>query len=313
MSPVTPDGFIRPLIHLTREDIRDWARAENIVWRDDSSNENTELVRNRMRLEVFNPKLVQVLSANAAVAQDEENWWSARIPDLFARLVQDGAPGLQFSVAALNSLHPAELRRLLRHAVRQVKGDLRSIDLSHIEALIKLLQSEAGHDRILLPGVDVLRSFGTVLMAEPGHLGNQPRHYQLWVEIGLEQALPYSGGRLYVNWVKPEDRFCGNFGVTDSVREVADLDGDVLRQAGSLSRLQLRNWEPGDEYRRTGHEKPEKIKSLFQEHRIVLWERRRWPVLILDDEIVWSRLFGAAAMYKVHKDSSSILRLTYIR
>jgi len=311
MPPVTEDGLIRPFIHFTREEIREWARAQGISWREDSSNENTELVRNRMRLEVFNPQLVQVLSANAVVAQDEEDWWAERITGLYESLARPTALGLQFPASALSSLHAAEQRRVIRYALKQVKGDLRSIDLSHVEAVRKVLQSEAGHDRILLPGADVLRSFGTVLMAEPGRIGNEPRHYQMAAEIGLEQALPYDNGRLYVNWINPGDRFCGNFGVEDSGREVVDLDGDVLSGAGSLSRLRVRNWEPGDEYPRTGHERPEKIKSLFQQYRIVLWDRRRWPVMVLDDEIVWSRRFGASAKFQANGQSRRILRLIY--
>jgi len=317
MRPVTADGFIRPFIHFTREEIRGWAQAQGILWREDSSNENTELVRNRMRLEVFNPQLVEVLSANAVVAQDEEDWWAGRIADLYASLARPTALGVLFSVPALSGLHAAEQRRVIRHALKQLKGDLRSIDLAHVEAVRKVLQSEAGHDRILLPGADVLRSFSTVLIAEPGKIGNEPRHYQMQVKIGLEQALPYDNGRLYVNWINPGDRFCGNFGEAGSIQEVVDLDGDVLSGLGGLAKLRVRNWEPGDEYLRTGHEKPEKIKSLFQEYRIVLWDRRRWPVLILDDElilegeIVWSRRFGASAKFQANGQSRRILRLIY--
>ena len=43
--------------------------------------------------------------------------------------------------------------------------------------------------------------------------------------------------------------------------------------------LELRNWRPGDQYRRVGSAGEEKIKTFFQEARIPLWERRHWPVL----------------------------------
>jgi tRNA(Ile)-lysidine synthase len=220
--------------------------------------------------------------------------------------------GLQFSVDALNRHHPAEQRRILRRAIRNTKGDLRSIDLSHTEALRKLIESKAGHDRILLPGVDALRSFGILLLAKPGVIGDEARHYQISLEFGRELALPYDGGRLYVNWIKTAGENCGNFGVdASSAQESVDFDGDSLLLAGKPDGLYIRNWEPGDEYLRTGHEKPEKIKSLFQEHRIVLWDRRRWPVLVLNDEIVWSLRFGPAAKFAARGESRSVLRLLY--
>jgi tRNA(Ile)-lysidine synthetase-like protein len=91
------------------------------------------------------------------------------------------------------------------------------------------------------------------------------------------------------------------------------LDGGVLESLGLSSSLQVRNWEPGDEYCRAGHVKPEKVKSLFQEYRILLWERRRWPVMVLNDEIVWVRRFGAAAKFLANDESQNIIRLVFSR
>ena len=131
-------------------------------------------------------------------------------------------------------------------------------------------------------------------------------------ELGKDLALPYDGGRLYVNWIKPNEPFCGKFGKeADTIQETADLDGNILAGVAKLGDLYIRNWEPGDEYLRTGHNKAEKIKSLFQEHRIALWERRRWPVMVLADEIVWSKRFGPSAKFQAQSESLSVLRLTY--
>jgi tRNA(Ile)-lysidine synthase len=312
MPAVTSDGLIRPMLAVSREEVREWAAQKGIQWREDSSNLNTGLTRNWLRLEVMNPQLVRVLAATAGVAQDEENWWAARMADLYAATVHQSKLGPQFPVAAFQALHTAEQRRLLRFAIREVKGDLRSIDLAHVEAIRKLLESEAGHDRTLLPGVDAIRSFGTLLLAKPGKFGAEPRHFRQGIKFGTEMALPYDGGRLYVNRMKPQDRFCGNFGMeADCIQEFADLDEEVLDRVGTLDSFYIRNWEPGDEYQRAGHGKSEKIKSLFQAYRILLWDRRRWPVLVINEEIVWSRRFGAAARFQATNESRSVVRILY--
>ena len=51
---------------------------------------------------------------------------------------------------------------------------------------------------------------------------------------------------------------------------------DAERFTGSL---ELRNWRPGDQYQAQGRADAGKIKSLFQEFRVPLWERRNWPVI----------------------------------
>ena len=66
---------------------------------------------------------------------------------------------------------------------------------------------------------------------------------------------------------------------------------DWERCAGSL---ELRNWRPGDRYQPSGRTGSEKIKTLFQEFRVPLWERRSWPVIARGDSILWTRRFGVA-------------------
>src|ERR1700727_1278521 len=71
----------------------------------------------------------------------------------------------------------------------------------------------------------------------------------------------------------------------------------------------LRNWRPGDQYRRIGQSKPEKIKFFFQEARIPLWERGNWPIITYNEAIVWARLFGAAADFATGPETRSVLQV----
>jgi hypothetical protein len=50
-----------------------------------------------------------------------------------------------------------------------------------------------------------------------------------------------------------------------------------------------------------------KIKTLFQETRIPVWERAQWPVLTDTESIVWVRRFGAAARVAAGIESSRVL------
>ncbi len=319
MRLVTGDGLIRPLLTSGRDEIRHWALADGIQWREDTSNASGTFARNRLRNETiphltqhFNPRLESVLSDNAAVAQAEEEWWNLRMEAVYSQLTKRTQLGSFFQTADLNLLHPAEQRRFLRRAIQEIKGDLRSVDLQHIESIRKIINSAAGHDRVLIPGVDALRSFGTLLLCRPGDVGNIPRQYHVSIEVGRETALPFGLGCLYVNWVKSRGVICGNFGEEDENHlEIAYLDGDVIFPRNSRDSLQARNWEPGDEMARHPGAKPEKLKSLFQEYRILLWERRNWPVVVAEDEIVWSKGFGGAARFKASDESRNVLRLVY--
>jgi tRNA(Ile)-lysidine synthase len=88
---------------------------------------------------------------------------------------------------------------------------------------------------------------------------------------------------------------------------VSELDFD---KAGG--RLELRNWRPGDQYRRVGRENPEKVKFLFQEARVPLWKRRSWPIITDGEVILWAYRFGAAAEYAATASSRRVLRIRAI-
>jgi len=71
--------------------------------------------------------------------------------------------------------------------------------------------------------------------------------------------------------------------------------------------LELRNWTPGDRYRPAGGSSEQKIKQMFQEARVPLWQRREWPVLVAGSRVLWSRQFGPAAEFAVTEASGSRL------
>jgi len=320
MRPVTSDGLIRPLLQTSREEVRSWATARGIVWREDSSNANNGFARNRLRNRVipalagdFSPNLEGVLAGVADVAGAEEDYWDGQIGPLYQNIVTKSQFGFVLDVRRVMEQHVAVQRRLIRRGIAQVRGDLRSIDLQHTDAILDLCRSESGHDRVLIPGVDAIRSFSVLLLTNPGRLSSEPRDYSVELSLGSEHNLPYGAGTVEFKRRGLDQQNCVN--VKEEIEfpreEVADLDLEALTRGSSATRLQVRNWRPGDEIIRTGHSKPEKIKSLFQQFQVRLWERRHWPVGVAGDEVFWARGFGAAAPYLAHAENQAVARLCY--
>lgn len=315
MRPVAEDGFIRPLLTVSRQEVQQWAVKEGMHWREDSSNAAPRFARNRLRNEAipwlareFNPNLEAVLAATAELAQAEEDYWGQQIEPAYQEIAKRTPLGFVLQMASFRTLQAAVQRRLLRRAVREVRGDLRSIGSAHIEAILRVCESSHAHDRAIIPGVDALRSFDQLLLTRPGELKSAERHYEIEMEPGREYRLPFDAGSISLAWA----RRGGENYVTvkreqSTSAEYADLDADVLDAGG----LRVRNWEPGDQICRTGHSGPEKIKALFQEQRVLLWERRHWPVAVVAGEMVWARQFGAARKFAASAESRRVLRLTY--
>jgi tRNA(Ile)-lysidine synthase len=320
MRQVTEDGLIRPLLTSTRDEVRCWATLKGISWREDSSNSNLAFSRNRLREQVipalardFNSNLEAGLARTAELAQDEEDYWLEEIEPIFRNLVQHTRFGLVLDTPKLAALHLAVQRRIVRRAILEVRGDLRSIDIKHVDGILSLLGTSCGHDRLIVPGVDALRSFDKLRLTNPGAAKFEDRYYRFDLKIGEECQLPFQAGCIALNGeTTPRPPFCANFKNEGGLSgEVAELDSDALTDDGMPRPLYVRNWEPGDAFQRPGHSGVEKVKTLFQEHRILLWERRHWPIVVCGKEIVWARGFGSAAKFKGSAESRHVIRLVY--
>jgi tRNA(Ile)-lysidine synthase len=322
MQWVTSDGLIRPLLGVSRQNVRQWATAKGLQWREDSSNLEIRFRRNFLRNELLprieshiNPEVEGTLARMAEVAQAEEEYWDAVIEPLLPTLVK-GTPADAY-LLDLQQFHThavAVKRRLLRRAFEQIRGDLRQITSAHVEAVLRLCGSDAGHDRVLIPGIDALRSFSTLRLSIPGQFGNEKRHYSIAVWPDADIELPFAAGTIRVNSghanAETEQNYVKFVNEKDR-SEFVILDFEALGGPAVFDRLVVRNWEPGDAYQPAGHQNSRKIKELFQENKVLLWERRHWPVLDREGEIVWVRQFGPASKFLGEQGHRRAVSLIY--
>ncbi len=90
--PDVNEFVIRPLLPFTRQEIEDYAHAQNLKWREDSSNESVKYFRNKVRLEVIpkllelNPQLLESFAKTRSYLQESseliEDYVSAIFPKI---------------------------------------------------------------------------------------------------------------------------------------------------------------------------------------------------------------------------------------
>jgi tRNA(Ile)-lysidine synthase len=301
IRPVTESGIVRPLIELRRDEIRAWLEERSFAWREDRSNLDAEFARNRIRLRhlpelaaSLNPALAEVLAATAIWARGEEDYWDAELGRLEARYLHPAPETVLIQTEPFLELSAAVQRRLLRRGIERVRGSLRTIDFRHIEAMRAMMQTREGSGRMQLPGLDIYRSFDWLRLAPVGFDSRLPRDFETPLAVPGRTSLSERKLTIEMQLVRAPHVYNGN--------EVEALDWE--RCAGSLL---LRNWRPGDQYHPRGRSGSEKIKTLFQEFRVPLWERRTWPVIARGDSILWTRRFGVARDFAAGPESRDVL------
>jgi tRNA(Ile)-lysidine synthase len=303
IRPVTERGIVRPLIEIDRGEIAGFLRARAIRWREDASNATLDFARNRIRHQLlpqlareWNPALAETLAHTADLSLAEEAYWRAETDRLAGLYLSRRGDAVLVSAPALAALPLAAARRLVRHAIRMAGGGHKSSGFSHIAAVLELGARAQGTGRAQLPGMEVRRSFEWLRFA-PGASADA---YSVRPEVPGVTRIPGTDLAISLELLENSE----TSGVPNTVYNSQMGCLDWNRLSGPL---ELRNWRPGDQYQPMGIPAAKKIKALFQEARIPVWERAQWPVLTDAESIVWARRFGTAAAVTAGIESSRVL------
>src|SRR5262245_3658531 len=272
--------LIRPMLGISRAEVVGHCDRYGLAFRSDSSNFLVDFTRNRIRmellpmLETFNPRVKESLArVSEFLTLDEDYLRGAASGYLAGTRAESG-----LNVKVLQEAPAAIRRRVLRLWLRDERGDLRRINVSHIEAIEKLIGGPSGR-RVELPGGAVAREFDCLRFIHAGavekSLGlvelreNAPRNFGGFTFM-LERGVARAGLKLG----EDEDRI--RFAAP--LRECEELDG-----------LRLRTRFPGDAYIPVNARRSVKLKTLMIRRKIPLTQRDRYPILVTaDDRIVWS-------------------------
>jgi tRNA(Ile)-lysidine synthase len=84
--------------------------------------------------------------------------------------------------------------------------------------------------------------------------------------------------------------------------------GECLLDAALLTGLlKVRNWRPGDRFWPAHTKSPKKIKELLRGRASEQRERKRWPVILSGEEIVWVRGFPVPAKFAAKPGQEAVV------
>jgi len=306
IPPVRDGRIIRPLIDLTRKEILAYLERHGLEYVLDRSNLDTDYLRNRIRhqllpllREEYNPNMVDALNRLGSILGDEEDFWDLTVGRVFEELSWKRIPhGMSLSVSRLSGLHPALLRRVVRHAVLSVKGDLKRIGHVHVEAVIQLVVGSSPSGRLDLPdSITVLRDLEAVnFLSEPPQ-----------VIAGFEHDIP----GIQTTPI-PEIGIALKLLVCDG-DEVSDPKSYPLTTAlfdmeAITFPLTVRSFKEGDRFNPLGMSGSQKVKTFFINQKVARRERLRCPILLSGGHIIWVGGYRIDDSVKITEKTRKILK-----
>jgi tRNA(Ile)-lysidine synthase len=323
------DKIVRPLLSVSRADLRFYLKAHKQSWREDATNRDTSKMRARIRKKLipllkkeFQPRIVEHLASLSSHAREDDALLHAMAEERLRDSLEIIPGGASIRVADLlpcNAQEKALARtedRSLEHAastgltgrlVRLIIARLKNARVKptkdkfaggeftalHVRQVLELARYGKTGSSLPLPGnIEVRRHRATVVFCAKEGAALSPREYEYKID-----SLPE------LNSIRVPELGCVfRFTVIDwhGQRGETRLSGAVLDGARLNFPLTLRSWRYGDRFCATGHSKPEKLKRLFNERGIDRWQRAGWPVVVTGKDLAWSRSFGASAKFAAH-------------
>lgn len=259
-----PALHMRPMLGMTRDEIREYAQLHQLQWIEDSSNEDTGYDRNYIRHEILPalrqrwPAVAATLSRSATHCADAAGLIDERAREDLAGL--RGAEADQLSISSLLQLQEVRCRNLLRAWLEGLGLPLPST--AHMQHILQdVLHARADATPVVRwPGAEV-RRYRDILYAMPPltvHAAGQLLEWDVTRSLqlpGLDLAL-----RL-------------------EVLERGGLDPGLL----SGRRVMVRFRTGGERCQPAGRQGTHDLRKLFQELGIPPWRRQRIPLIYVDD------------------------------
>jgi tRNA(Ile)-lysidine synthase len=311
---------IRPLLDTPRSDLRAYAAEHRLAFREDSSNDNLEIPRNRVRHELlpylereFSPGIVAVLAREAAIARDDDEHLRREAIDLAGSgvLAREGSRGLvSIDAGALNSLPPALAARVARIAL-QTKAPDAFIGFDHIESLLEFARCGRAGAALSLPGQQAVHK-GTrvVLGPEPP----RPARGETRAKRGFANSFSFPlsiPGEVRLDtqgWAISAER------ADPAAAQAIGCVGRGVSVEVALEPLRLplaiRSRRAGDRFKPPGLGHRKKLQDFLTDRKIPKESRDSLPLVVDgDDRIVWVVGHAVAADFRVTSGSRGVILL----
>lgn len=286
------DNIVRPLLFATRKDIFDFAKANNIPFVEDSTNEETQFLRNKIRHRLFPllkdlcPNFDTVIKKDIDRLRETEIVFRSVIERLRADIIEKESNICKINIDRLRKLHPIRIllyELLSEYGFNETDSNnvLASLDKeSGKQFFSKTHRLLKDRNYLFITPLNADQHQERYLLNESQNMVNYPMH--LIIET-LEDLT-------FVNISKD--------------RNIAMFDKDMLQFP-----LVLRHWKQGDAFVPFGMRKSKKLSDFFISEKYSLIDKQQQWLLCSGDDIIWIVGRRTDNRYRISEKTKTILKI----
>jgi len=287
--PLINDKIIRPFLNFPRADILQYAKENNCPWREDSSNQTSDYLRNKLRIEVI-PRLKEVdhnLLNGFHQTQKYLNDSMALVNDYMTLIknlvVSETEDGFEIDVLKLQDLPNTNA---LLYELLAPFGFTAWDDISD------LLTAQSGK-QIFSESHRILKNRKSLLLVENNFVHNEATFTIKESDTGIDTPINLK--------IEHVDKILGY------TPRIVYLDFEKLSFP-----LQLRKWREGDSFYPYGMKGKKKLSKFFKDEKLSLIAKEKTWVLSSGNRIVWIVGIRSDDRFKVENQTKKILKITVL-
>ena len=263
--PEQNEKVIRPLLTFSQEEMEEYAKINNIQWREDSSNASDKYLRNKIRhhlvpmLKELNPNFLSSFYKTQTYLQEAQVMVEDASIMIYQQVAKQEGDTIFFNLKKLKKLpnYKSYLHQWLKE-----------FGFSAWDDIYDLVESQSGKC-IYSPEFRLLKDRDSLILS-PINFVNKKEEYFI-DENQKEVNIPLNL------------TFCKVADLSVVSNKTIFVDADKLQYP-----LILRRWNDGDSFQPFGmNGKSKKVSKFFKDEKLSLLEKENTWILCSNEEIVW--------------------------
>lgn len=291
--------LIRPLMFATRDQIREFIAGEKLEYREDSSNDETKYLRNRLRhiilpeFEKLNPGFRENMLQTIRNIRHAEEIYNEAIRHTREEILETQGEETRIKISLLAGLKPL-------HTLAYELLNPYGFNARQAEDIVNSLEKESGRlfysetHRLLIDREFILIApFGDAAAVGDVQKGS----FFITAQSG-EMTSP-----VHLSWQTKDTHSL----VMSDDRAVALLDAGRLKFP-----LEIRRWEQGDSFYPLGMKGKKKVSDFFIDEKLSRFDKERTWLLCSEGEIAWIIGHRIDERFKVTEATINVLEIRLI-
>lgn len=297
--PLQNKNIVRPLMCLTRQEIEQFAKRNNLEFREDESNASVKYQRNRIRLNILpefreiNPSFVEKLNESAKLYNLQFQFFKEILAKEFDLYFEQRKNYFVFNLNKVEEQFSGYLPLFLHFLLRKFR-----IQAHFFEELQKLVNAETGAIKELGEFVFV-KNRGELLFQKAEIFNNLPEKAIL--DLNVQQKFGFY--KIEINLIEKSDELD-----LEQNENTYFLDFEKLKFP-----LTIRLWQKSDRFQAFGNHFQKKISDILVDNKVNRIQKNTTFVLEDAEKIAFLSNYRISETVKITKNTKQILKLTVLQ